>query len=306
MNIKEAEIATINAAIAEKTDIYSVSTADIADRFKELVALLGAILVNPDLTYNIGLFVYTESPYAIYACKVDGATGDVSNQTNWLKIAGSGLPYLVADTEVYLAVVGYQTSNYYISGQDFPPINLALKAGTLFDLRIEDTSSNTNTVQIAYAIEIDTTGSIEGTSIIIKLDNNGVGMATLLVDDTYSERLAFGSTYLFTKTTDVNDLDGYILTKIGSAGIRICRVGNFNPAPASPGKYIIPANSPMILPLAAGLGGEECIFIKDNPGLANTAVPSGGDTIVNTDGLLYDRSLMKFTSDGINKWYYTV
>jgi len=302
MNIKEAEIANINGAIAGKTDIYSVTTADVADRFKELVALLGAILVNPDLTYNIGLFVYTESPYAIYACKVDGATGDVSNQTNWLKIAGAGLPYLVADTEVYLAVVGYQTSNYYIT----LPINLSIKAGTLFDLRIEDTSNNTNTVQIAYAIEIDTTGSIEGTSIIIKLDNNGVGMATLLVDGTYSERLAFGSTYLFTKTTDVNDLDGYILTKIGSSGIRICHVGSYNPAPASPGKYIIPANSPMRLPLAAGLGGEECIFIRDNPGLANTAVPSGGDTIVNTDGLLYDRSLMKFTSDGINKWYYTV
>lgn len=302
MNIKEAEIATINAAIAEKTDIYSVSTADVADRFKELVALLGAILVNPDLTYNIGLFVYTESPYAIYACKIDGADGDVSNQTNWLKIAGSGLPYLVADTEVDIAVVGYQTSNYYIT----LPINLSVKAGTLFDLRIEDTSSNTNTVQIAYAIEIDTTGSIEGTSIIIKLDNNGVGMATLLVDGTYSERLAFGSTYLFTKTTDVNDLDGYILTKIGSEGIRICHVGNYNPAPASPGKYIISPNSPMILPLAIGLGGEKCIFIRDSSGLANTAIPSGSDSIINTDGLLYDRSSMKFTSDGINKWYYTV
>ena len=47
MNIKEAERATINAAIAEKTDIYSVTTTDIADKFKEIVALLGAILVNP-------------------------------------------------------------------------------------------------------------------------------------------------------------------------------------------------------------------------------------------------------------------
>ena len=299
MNTKEAEIATINAAIADKTDISSVSTADIADRFKELVALLGAILVNPDLTYNIGLFVYTESPYAIYACKVDGADGDVSNQTNWLKIAGSGLPYLVADTEVDLAVVGYQTLDYYIP----LPINLALKAGTLFDLRIEDTSGSTNTVQIAYAIEIDTNGSIEGTSIIIKLDNKGVGMATLLVDGTYSERLAFGSTYLFTKTTDVNDIDGYILTKIGSSGIRAI-LGNSGIA--SPGKYIAPPNSSIILPLAIGLGGEECIFIKKFVGLPFTVYPSGSDTIVNTDGLLYDRSLMKFTSDGINKWYYTV
>lgn len=299
MNTKEAEIATINAAIADKTDISSVSTTDIADRFKELVALLGAILVNPDLTYNIGLFVYTESPYAIYACKVDGADGDVSNQTNWLKIAGSGLPYLVADTEVDLAVVGYQTLDYYIP----LPINLALKAGTLFDLRIEDTSGSTNTVQIAYAIEIDTNGSIEGTSIIIKLDNKGVGMATLLVDGTYSERLAFGSTYLFTKTTDVNDIDGYILTKIGSSGIRAI-LGNSGIA--SPGKYIAPPNSSIILPLAIGLGGEECIFIKKFVGLPFTVYPSGSDTIVNTDGLLYDRSLMKFTSDGINKWYYTV
>ena len=299
MNTKEAEIATINAAIADKTDISSVSTTDIADRFKELVALLGAILVNPDLTYNIGLFVYTESPYAIYACKVDGADGDVSNQTNWLKIAGSGLPYLVADTEVDLAVVGYQTLDYYIP----LPINLALKAGTLFDLRIEDTSGSTNTVQIAYAIEIDTNGSIEGTSIIIKLDNKGVGMATLLVDGTYSERLAFGSTYLFTKTTDVNDIDGYILTKIGSSGIRAI-LGNSGIA--SPGKYIAPPNSSIILPLAIGLGGAECIFIKKFVGLPFTVYPSGSDTIVNTDGLLYDRSLMKFTSDGINKWYYTV
>jgi len=260
-------------------------------------------LVNTDLTYNIGLIVYTASPFAVYVCKVDGATGDVTNQANWLKIAGSGLPYLVADTEVYLAVVGYQTSNYYISGQDFPPINLALKAGTLFDLRIEDTSNSTNTVQVAYAIEIDTNGSIEGTSIIIKLDNKGVGMATLLVDGTYSERLAFGSTYLFTKTTDVNDIDGYILTKIGSSGIRAI-LGNSGIA--SPGKYIAPPNSSIILPLAIGLGGEECIFIREFVGLPFTVYPSGSDTIVNTDGLLYDRSLMKFTSDGINKWYYTV
>ena len=77
MNIKEAEIATINAAIADKTDIYSVSTADVADRFKEIVALLGAVLVNVDLTYNIGFIVYTASPFAVYVCKVDGATGDI-------------------------------------------------------------------------------------------------------------------------------------------------------------------------------------------------------------------------------------
>jgi len=115
MNIKESEIATINDAIANKTDLMSVTTADVADRFKEIVALLGAILVNPDLTYNIGLIVYTASPFAVYVCKVDGATGDVTNQANWLKIAGSGLPYLVADTEVYIsAITGASNSDYYI------------------------------------------------------------------------------------------------------------------------------------------------------------------------------------------------
>jgi hypothetical protein len=302
MNIKESEIATIDTAIADKTDIFSVTTADVADRLKEIVDLLGAILVNPSLTYNTGLIVYTASPFSVYVCKVDGADGDVTNQTNWLKIAGAGLPYLVADTEVDVAVVGYQVSSYYVAF----PINLSLKAGTFFDLRIEDTSNNTNTVQVAYGITIDTAGSIEGTSIIIKLDNNGVGMATLLVDGTYSERLAFGSTYLFTKTTDANDLDGYILTKIGSSGIKICNIGDYNPNPTSPGKYIITANSAMNLPLAAGLAGEECIFIRSAAGIANTPVTSGGDTVVNTDGLLYNRSLMRFTSDGINKWYYTV
>ena len=191
MNIKEAERATINAAIAEKTDIYSVTTTDIADRFKEIVALLGAILVNPSLTYNVGLIVYTASPFAVYVCKIDGATGDVTNAANWLKIAGSGLPYLVADTEVEISIItGASNSDYYIPY----PILLSAKAGLLFDLRITGVLA-TNYGQVGYGITIDTTGSINGSSILIKTDKNGVGMSTLLVDGTYSERLEAGATY---------------------------------------------------------------------------------------------------------------
>lgn len=294
MNIKEAEIATINAAIAEKTDIYSVSTADMADRFKELVALLGAILVNPDLTYNIGLFVYTESPYAIYACKVDGADGDVSNQANWLKIAGSGLPYLVADTEVDVNVVAYQTSNYYVP----KAIVLAEKAGTFFDLRLSGIAA-TNISQLAYAITISTVGSIEGSSIFIKTDNKGVGMSTLVVDGTYNERLEAGALYMFTRTTDTEDLDGYILTKIASSGMRKI---TSTPILLSTGKYLIDGGITSTLPLALGLEGEVVELVLTSGTF--TPLLSGSDTLENVGGLTINRPINKFISDGISKWYY--
>ena len=298
MNIKEAERATINAAIAEKTDIYSVTTTDIADRFKEIVALLGAILVNPSLTYNVGLIVYTASPFAVYVCKIDGATGDVTNAANWLKIAGSGLPYLVADTEVEITIItGDSYSNYYIPY----PILLSAKAGVLFDLRITGVAT-TNYGQVGYGITIDTTGSINGSSILIKTDNKGVGMSTLLVDGTYSERLEAGATYLFTRTTDVQDIDGYVLTKMGSSGIKIqADGGNFT---ASTGKYIVMGGGAIRLPLALGLGGESVDLLLASAG---SFVPnlSGSDTIVNVGSLEYTRPLMKYTSDGINKWYYS-
>jgi len=297
MNIKEAEIATIDAAIADKTDLLSVTTADIADRLKEIVDLLGAILVNPSLTYNIGLIVYTASPFSVYVCKVDGSTGDVTNQTNWLKIAGSGLPYLVADTEVDVSVVSYQASNYYVA----KPIVLADKAGTLFDLRFSGVNA-TNWAQLAYAITISTTGSIEGSSIFIKTDNNGVGMSTLVIDGTYNERLEAGALYMFTRTTDSEDLDGYILTKINSLGIRILENGGgFT---ASTGKYITQSSGSLTLPLAVGLGGENVELILSSAG-TYTVAASGSDTIVNVGGLSYNRPLMRFTSDGVNKWYYS-
>jgi len=294
MNIKEAEIATINAAIANKTDLMSVTTADIADRFKELVALLGAILVNPDLTYNIGLIVYTATPFSVYVCKVDGAGGDVSNQTNWLKIAGSGLPYLVADTEVDVNVVAYQTSNYYVP----KAIVLAEKTGTFFDLRLSGIAA-TNISQLAYAITISTVGSIEGSSIFIKTDNKGVGMSTLVVDGTYNERLEAGALYMFTRTTDGEDLDGYILTKIASSGMRRATT---TPYLLSTGKYLIDGTTTR-LPLALGLEGEEVELILATSGTL-TILLSGSDTLENIGGLTINRPTNRFISDGISKWYY--
>lgn len=295
MNLKEAEIANIDAAIADKTDIYSVTTADVANRFKELVALLGAILVNPDLTYNVGLIVYTTSPFAIYVCKVDGATGVVSNQTNWLKIAGSGLPYLVADTEVDVNVVAYQSSNYYIP----KAIILADKAGTFFDLRLSGIAA-TNTSQLAYAITISTTGSIEGSSIFIKTDNKGVGMSTLVVDGTYNERLEAGALYMFTKTTDGEDLDGYILTKICSSGMRRITI---NSVLLSTGKSLVDGTANYTLPLALGLEGEEVELVLATSGTLTISL-SGGDTLENIGGLTINRPINRFISDGISKWYY--
>jgi hypothetical protein len=295
MNIKEAEIENIDSAIGDKTEMYSVSTADVADRFKELVNLLGAILVNTDLTYNIGLIVYTASPFSVYVCKVDGASGDVSNQTNWLKIAGSGLPYLVADTEVDVNVVAYQPSDYYIA----KAIILAEKAGTFFDLRLSGIAA-TNISQLAYAIAIDTTGSIEGSSIFIKTDNKGVGMSTLVVDGTYNERLEAGALYMFTRTTDVEDLDGYILTKIASSGMR--RITS-TPVVLSTGKYLIDGGTTSTLPLALGLEGEPVELVLATSG-ALTILLSGSDTLENVGGLTINRPINRFVSDGISKWYY--
>lgn len=295
MNIKEAEIATINAAIADKTDIYSVTTADVADRFKEIVALLGAILVNPDLTYNIGLIVYTASPFAVYVCKVDGATGVVSNQTNWLKIAGSGLPYLVADTEVDVNLVAYQPSDYYVS----KTIVLSEKAGTLYDLRLTGVKVS-NTSQLGYAIAITTTGSIEGSSIFLKTDCKGVGMNTLLVDGVYSERLEAGATYLFSKSYDAEDLDGYILIKLGRSGMKL---GSTYAYKVSTGKTLINGGTTITLPLALGLEGEDVEIVLATAGTL-TVLLSGSDSLVNVGGLALTLPIMRFVSDGVDKWYY--
>jgi hypothetical protein len=295
MNIKEAEIATIDAAIADKTDIYSVTTADVADRFKEIVALLGAILVNPDLTYNIGLIVYTASPFSVYVCKVDGATGDVTNQTNWLKIAGSGLPYLVADTEVDVTNVSYQSSDYYVS----KTIVLSEKAGTLYDLRLTGVTVS-NTSQLGHAIAITTTGSIEGSSIILKTDCKGVGMSTLLVDGLYSERLEAGATYLFSKSYDAEDLDGYILIKIGRSGMKL---GSTYAYKVSTGKTLINGGTTITLPLALGLEGEDVEIVLATAGTL-TVLLSGSDSLVNVGGLALTLPIMRFVSDGVDKWYY--
>lgn len=294
MNIKESEIATINDAIANKTDLMSVTTADVADRFKELVALLGAILVNTDLTYNIGLIVYTASPFAVYVCKVDGATGDVTNQANWLKIAGSGLPYLVADTEVDIAIiVGSQSVPYYIPF----PIVLSEKAGALFDLRISGRSA-TNNEPLAYAITISTANCIEGSSIIIRTDTNTRGMHTLVVDGVYNERLQAGATYLFSKSTDIDEAKGYVLIKIAEGGM--C-TGMVTSLIVSTGKTLI-GNQTCTLPLALGLLGEVCEIIT-TVALAKTVLTSGSDTIVNTGSYTYDKPSLRFISDGVDKWY---
>lgn len=295
MNIKEAERATINAAIAEKTDIYSVTTTDIADRFKEIVALLGAILVNPSLTYNVGLIVYTASPFSVYVCKIDGATGDVTNAANWLKIAGSGLPYLVADAEVVVSMVSYQSTDYYVA----EPINLASNAGKLYDLRITGVT-NSNTSQLGYAVAITTTGAIAGSSLFIKTDTKGVGMSTLLVDGAYSERLEAGATYLFSKTYDTDDLDGYILIKLGRSGMKI---GSTYAYKVSTGKTLINGGSTITLPLALGLEGEDCEIVLATPGTL-TVLLSDSDSLNNIGGLALNRPLMRFISDGVDKWYY--
>lgn len=303
MNIKEAEIATIDTNIADKTDIYSVTTADVADRFKEIVALLGAILVNPDLTYNIGLIVYTASPFSVYVCKVDGATGDVANQTNWLKIAGSGLPYLVAGVDVYDTTVPFQSEDYYVP----VAINMSVSAGKLFCLLLNGVQPATNSKQIGYAITLTTTGSIDGSSILIQTDCNGVGMSTLQIDTIYNERLEAGATYLITKTYDSDLSTGYNISKIGSGGIKEMIAGQVL-FKVSTGKTLIngATNANITLPSASGLGGEECIIIRSETCSSLSAVnASAGDSIINVDSLLYNRPYMRFTSDGIDKWYYS-
>lgn len=295
MNIKESEKATVASRITDKTVDYAIAKQDVGTTFDEIIDLLGAVLVNPDLTYPIGFIVYTASPYAIYVCKVNDSTGVVTNQTNWLKIAGSGLPYLVADTEVDVNVVAYQPSNYYIP----KAIVLSEKAGTFFDLRLSGIAA-TNTSQLAYAITISTTGSIEGSSIFIKTDNKGVGMSTLVVDGTYNERLESGALYMFTKTTDSDDLDGYILTKISSGGMRFITTP---PILLSTGKYLINGGTTSTLPLALGLEGESVELVLATAGTF-TPLLSGSDTLENIGGLTINRPINRFISDGISKWYY--
>lgn len=295
MNIKESEKATIASRITDKTVDYAIAKQDVGTTFDEIVDLLGAVLVNPDLTYPIGFIVYTASPYAIYVCKVNDSDGVVTNQTNWLKIAGSGLPYLIADTEVDVNVVAYQPSNYYIP----KAIVLSEKAGTFFDLRLSGIAA-TNTSQLAYAITISTTGSIEGSSIFIKTDNKGVGMSTLVVDGTYNERLESGALYMFTKTTDSDDLDGYILIKISSGGMRFITTP---PILLSTGKYLINGDTSSTLPLALGLEGESVEIVLATAGTF-TPLLSGSDTLENIGGLTINRPINRFISDGISKWYY--
>lgn len=294
-NIKDSEKQTVASRITNKSVDYSIAKQDVGTTFNEIIDLLGAVLVNPDLTYPLGFIVYTASPYAVYACKTNDALGVVSNQNNWLKIAGSGLPYLVADTEVDVNVVAYQPSNYYVP----KTIVLSEKAGTYFDLRLSGIAA-TNTSQIAYAITINTVGSIEGSSIFIKTDNKGVGMSTLVVDGTYNERLEAGALYMFTKTTDTEDLDGYILTKISSSGMRRATTTPFT---LSTGRYLIDGGTTTILPLALGLEGESVELVLATSGTLTIQL-SGSDTLENVGGLTINRPINRFISDGVSKWYY--
>jgi len=223
MNIKEAEIATIDTNIADKTDIYSVA-----------------------------------SPFLVYVCKVDGATGDVTNQTNWLKIAGSGLPYLVAGVDVYDTTVPFQSEDYYVP----VAINMSVSAGKLFCLLLNGVQPATNSKQI---------------------------------------------TYLITKTYDSDLSTGYNISKIGSGGIKEMIAGQVL-FKVSTGKTLIngATNANITLPSASGLGGEECIIIRSETCSSLSAVnASAGDSIINVDSLLYNRPYMRFTSDGIDKWYYS-
>lgn len=293
--IKEAEIATVNSRITDKSDMLSVSTSDVGQSISDLVALLGAVLVNASLFYDLGFVVYTASPFSVYVCRVQGASGDVTNQTNWLKIAGSGLPYLVADTEVDVTVVSYQPSNYYVP----KTIVLAEKAGTFFDLRLSGIPI-TNFSQLAYAISINTAGSIEGSSIFIKTDTKGVGMNTLSVDGTYNERLEAGALYMFTKTTDTEDLDGYILTMISRSGMKMLPTVGIV---VSTGKTLINSGTPVTLPLAVGLEGLDVEIVLASSGTVPVFV-SGSDSLVNIGSLSFDKPIMRFISDGIDKWYY--
>jgi hypothetical protein len=294
-NIKVAQKATVASRITDKTVDYSIAKQDIGSTYNEIIDLLGAVLVNVDLVYPIGFPVYTTSPFAVYISKVDNVYGDVTNQTNWLKIAGSGLPYLVADVDVVVTPVSYQSSDYYVS----EPISLASNAGKLFDLRLTGVPIS-NTSQLGYAISISTTGAITGSSLFIKTDCNGVGMHTLLVDGTYSERLEAGATYLFSKTYDGEDSDGYVLIKLGRSGLKI---GSTYAYKVSTGKTLINGTNTITLPLAVGLHGEDVEIILISAGTI-TVLLSGSDTLVNIGGASFNRPIMRFISDGVDKWYY--
>lgn len=176
---------------------------------------------------------------------------------------------------------------------------LPKKQVRFFDLRLSGIAA-TNTSQLAYAITISTVGSIEGSSIFIKTDNKGVGMSTLVVDGTYNERLEAGALYMFTRTTDTEDLDGYILTKIASSGMRKI---TSTPILLSTGKYLIDGGITSALPLALGLEGEVVELVLATSGTF-TPLLSGSDTLENVGGLTINRPINKFISDGISKWYY--
>lgn len=298
--IKENIDANIESRIDAKESMYSVSKEDVTESMRDLLKYLGATPANEDLFYDRGLFVYTLSPMAVYVSKQQNVSGDVTDQANWLKITSEGLPYLVSGTDVVVTVVPYQPSNYYVPYS----IDLAEDTGKLIDLRLSGIAA-TNTAQLAYTIALTTAGSVNGSSVMIKTDTKGVGMHLLTIDGTYSERLASGGTYIFTKTTDVDDADGYIITKIAQEGIKTITA---SPMLVSPGKFLASSGGIFQLPLAAGIGGEvvELIFINTNPS-PNTIGNSGSDTLVNIGGLGYlNVPSMKFTSDGIDKWYYTI
>ena len=309
-NIKESEKIAVASRITNKVDDYSIAKTDVANTFNEIIDLLGAVLVNVDIIYPKGFVVYTASPFSVYVAQVNDVTGDTSNATNWLKIAGSGLPYLVSNTEVYDAVLAYQTSDYYVDID----IDLNLKAGSFFCFRFNGNITS-NTHQIGYNIAVDATTALEGTSIILQTDNKGIGFSLLEITTsvgTYNEKLAKGSTYLLTKTTDIVsevggfDLDGYILTKLASSGLSEITAYQYT---VSTGKYIGIGGGAIKLPLAVGLAGEEVIYISNSSGTTTVATSDDGlgnyDILMNIEGLSYTLPYKRFTSDGVNKWYYT-
>ena len=305
-NIKESEKIAVASRITGKVDDYSIAKTDVANTFNEIIDLLGAVLVNVDIIYPKGFVVYTDSPFSVYVAQVNDVTGDTSNATNWLKIAGSGLPYLVSNTEVYDAVVVSRNVDYYIN----VPIDLNQKAGSFFALRYNSDGGITNVTQMAFNITVDARTALEGTSIVIQINNMAIGLSLLSIQTssgTYNEKLGSGCTYLLTKTTDIIsedngfDLDGYILTKLSSSGYSN---NQNNDQVLSIGKFFIQGTGVVKLPLAIGLHGEEVILISASAGttVVNTSV---GDVIVNLGGLPYTLPYKRFTSDGNIGWYYT-
>jgi hypothetical protein len=299
--IKEGFDNTVDQSIAQKTADYSIAKTDVSNRLLELADLLGATLANADLFYSQGWFAYTLSPFALYCAKQDNVSGDVTVGTNWMLIGSSstGGGNLVSSTDIIVTVVPYQPSDFYVPYG----IDLSVDSGKLISLRLSGVAG-TNTSQLAYAVEIDTSGANDGDSVIIQLDNKGIGMSTLSIDGTYNERLCAGGIYLFTKTTDTDDVDGYVLNKIGQSGIRAV---TSTPIKVSPGKYLAASGGTFIMPLAAGLEGEEVAIICSATGVSgNSILLSGSDTLVNIGGLGFQNiPLMRLTSDGVSKWYYT-